>query len=64
MIKKEYCMPCIKTHILMGAESILAASGHSGVNVSVGDYDDGGEEDLDGGTFDSSGGSTSTPMYP
>lgn len=57
-------MPCIKTHKLMGAESILAASGHSGVNVSVGDYDDGGEEDLDGDTFDSSGGSTSTPMYP
>lgn len=48
----------------MGAESILAASGHSGVNVSVGDYDDGGEEGLDGDTFDSSGGSTSTPMYP
>ncbi|MBW4770284.1 hypothetical protein [Prevotella jejuni] len=63
MKKVEYESPQIQVFQVVETVSILAGSGSDTTFIpSVTPRTDGGEEDLDGDTYDASGGDTSTPQ--
>jgi len=63
MKKVKYESPQIRVFQVVETVSILAGSGSDTTFIpSVTPRTDGGEEDLDGDTYDASGGDTSTPQ--
>lgn len=62
-MRKKYVAPSVREFNVPCEATIMAGSGtHPGFTPSVTPRGDGGEEDLDGDTYDASGGDTSTPQ--
>lgn len=63
MKRVKYEIPQIRVFQVVETEGILAGSGsETTFSPSVTPRGDGGTEDLDGDTYDASGGDTSTPQ--
>ena len=62
-MKKKYVAPSMREFNVPCEATIMAGSGiYPGFTPSVTPRVDDGEEDLDGDTYDASGGDTSTPQ--
>ena len=62
-MRKKYVAPSMREFNVPCETILMAGSGTNPTfNPSVTPRDDGGEEDLDGDTYDASGGDTSTPQ--
>ena len=55
MKKKRYYIPCIETVLVVEAMTIMAGSNETGFGPGVEKPGDGGEDDLDGDTYQPGG---------